>query len=91
MIKVLVLKNDSKVLVTKIREVQAIEIGEPNCELEDPVEFRLGEEDWKDRLQRWPGLLVTQDYKCMMSSDDILTIVEPQQELLEAYKEVVSS
>ena len=57
MIKVLVLKNDSKVLVTKIREVQAIEIGEPNCELEDPVEFRLGEEDWKDRskvIQRNP-------------------------------------
>ncbi len=46
MIKVLVLKNDSKVLVTKIREVQAIEIGEPNCELTDPVVFRLGEEDW---------------------------------------------
>ena len=90
MIKVLVLKNDSKVLVTKIREVQAIEIGEPNCELEDPVEFKLGEEDWKDRLQRWPGLLVTQDHNCMMSSDAILTIVEPQQELLAAYKEVIS-
>ena len=90
MIKVLVLKNDSKVLVTKIREVQAIEIGEPNCELEDPCEFRLGEEDWKDRLQRWPGRLVTQDKKCMMTSDDILTIVDPDPELLKAYEDLIS-
>ena len=90
MIKVLVLKNDSKVLVTKIREVQAIEIGEPNCELEDPVEFRLGEEDWKDRLQRWPGRLVTQDKKCMMTSDDILTIVDPEPALLKAYEQLIS-
>ena len=89
MVKVLVLKNDSKVLVTKIREVGA-EVGEPDCELINPVEFKSGEEDWKDRLQRWPGLLVTQDHKCMMSSDAILTIVEPQQELLAAYKEVIS-
>ena len=89
MIKVLILKHDSKVLVSEIREVGA-EIGEPNCELTNPVEFRSGEEDWKDRLQRWPGQLVTQDNKCMMTSDDILTIVEPQQELLAAYKEVIS-
>ncbi len=89
MIKVLILKNDSKVLVTKIREVQS-ELGEPDCELEDPCEFRLGDEDWKERLQRWPGNNLTQDYKCMIASDAILTIVEPQQELLEAYKEVVS-
>lgn len=88
MVKVLILKNDSKVLVSEIREVGA-EVGEPDCELINPVEFRLGDENWKDRLQRWPGVLVTQDNKCMMSSDAILTIVEPQQELLEAYKEVI--
>ena len=90
MIKVLILKHNSKVLVSEIREVGA-EIGEPNCELTNPVEFRSGEEDWKERLQRWPGKLVTQDNKCMMTSDDILTIVEPQQELLEAYKEVIEA
>ena len=89
MIKVLVLKNDSKVLVTKIREVGA-EVGEPDCELEDPVEFKLGEEDWKDRLQRWPGKLVTQDNKCMMTSDAILTIVDPDPELLKAYEDLIS-
>ena len=89
MVKVLVLKNDSKVLVTKIREVGA-EVGEPDCELEDPVEFKLGEEDWKDRLQRWPGKLVTQDNKCMMSSDAILTIVDPDPELLKAYEDLIS-
>ena len=89
MVKVLVLKNDSKVLVTKIREVGA-EVGEPDCELEDPVEFKLGEEDWKDRLQRWPGKLVTQDKKSMMTSDDILTIVDPDPELLKAYQDLIS-
>ena len=89
MVKVLVLKNDSKVLVTQIREVGA-EVGEPDCELEDPVEFKLGEEDWKDRLQRWPGKLVTQDNKCMMTSDAILTIVDPDPELLKAYEDLIS-
>ena len=89
MVKVLVLKMDSKVLVSKIREVGA-EVGEPDCELTDPVEFRLGEEDWKDRLQRWPGKLVTQDKKCMMTSDDILTIVDPDPELLKAYQDLIS-
>ena len=89
MIKVLVLKNDSKVLVSEIREVGA-EIGEPNCELTNPVEFRSGEEDWKDRLQRWPGKLVTQDNKCMMTSDAILTIVDPDPELLKAYQDLIS-
>tara|TARA_B100000287_G_scaffold389167_1_gene399018 strand:+ start:33 stop:305 length:273 start_codon:yes stop_codon:yes gene_type:complete len=88
MIKVLILKHNSKVLISEIREVGA-EIGEPNCELTNPVEFQFDKVDWKDRLQRWPGQLLTQDNKCMMTSDDILTIVEPQQELLEAYKEVI--
>ena len=89
MIKVLVLKNDSKVLVSEIREVGA-EIGEPNCELTNPVEFKFDKEDWKDRLQRWPGRLVTQDKKCMMTSDDILTIVDPDPELLKAYQDLIS-
>ena len=91
MIKLLILKNDAKWLLTKITEVQG-ELGEPDCELTDPVEFRIEEgTDWKERLQRWPGQNLTQDHQCMISSDAILTIVEPQQELLEAYKEVISS
>ncbi len=89
MIKLLVLKNDSKVLITKIREVQT-ELGEPDCELEDPVEFRIGDEDWKDRLQRWPGKNLTQQHKCMISSDAILTIVDPEPALLKAYEQLIS-
>ena len=58
----------------------------------DPVEFRIEEGvDWKERLQRWPGSQLTHENKCMISSDAILTIVEPQQELLEAYKEVIGT
>ena len=49
MIKLLILKNDAKCLITKIREVQG-ELGEPDCELTDPVEFRIEEGvDWKER------------------------------------------
>ena len=91
MIKLLIFKNDAKCLITKIREVQG-ELGEPDCELTDPVEFRIEEgTDWKERLQIWPVQNLTQDLQCMISSYAILTIVEPQQELLEAYKEVISS
>jgi len=90
MVKVLVLKMDSKVLVSKIREVGA-EVGEPDCELTDPVEFRLEEgKDWKERLQRWPGKGVTQQNKCMISSDAILTVVDPEPQLLKAYEELIS-
>jgi len=90
MIKLLVLKHDSKVLITKIREVQS-ELGEPDCELTDPVEFRLEDDkDWKDRMQRWPGSNLTHENKCMISSDAILTIVTPEPELLKAYEELIS-
>lgn len=91
-LKVLVFKEDYKVLITKIREVQA-EFGEPNCELIDPVEFRHPQDntaDWKKRLHRWPGLHVTSDNKCMIQSDAILTLVDPESEMREAYYEVIS-
>lgn len=87
MIKILVLKYDKKVLISKIREVGA-EIGEPDCELTDPVEF-VGEGDWKERLHRWPGQNLTTDNKCMISSDAILTLLDPAKELLEAYEKVI--
>lgn len=90
MVKVLVLKMDSKVLVSKIREVGA-EVGEPDCELTDPVEFRLEEgKDWQERLQRWPGKGLTQQNKCMISSDAILTVVDPDPQLLKAYEALIS-
>jgi len=90
MVKLIVLKHDSKVLVTKIREVQS-ELGEPDCELTDPVEFRLDDDkEWKERMQRWPGSNLTQDNKCMISSDAILTIVTPEPELLKAYEDLIS-
>ena len=58
-IKVLVLKSGSKVLVTQIKEIPS-ELGEPDCQLTDPVEFKEGDQDWKERLQRWPGKQLTQ-------------------------------
>ncbi len=90
-VKLLVLKNESKVLITKLREVSS-ELGEPDCELTDPVEFRIEEgTTWKERLQRWPGRNLTQQYKCLISSDAILTIVDPELEILEAYNELIAA
>ena len=90
MIKLIVLKHDSKVLVTKIREVQS-ELGEPDCELTDPVEFKVEEGvSWKERMQRWPGSQLTHENKCMISSDAILTVVDPEPQLLKAYEELIS-
>lgn len=91
-VKVIVFKEDYKVLVTKLREVQA-DFSEPNCELIDPVEFRNpadGSDDWRKRLHRWPGLHVSADNKCLIQSDAILTLVDPAPELLEVYYELIS-
>jgi hypothetical protein len=91
-VKILVFKNDYKVLITKIREVNA-ELGEPDCELTDPVEFFHPEDDTKDwtkRLRRWPGNHLTSQNQCRISSDAILTLVDPEIEILEAYNELIA-
>jgi hypothetical protein len=91
-VKLIVFKGDYKVLIAKIREVGA-EIGEPDCELTDPVEFIHPEDptkDWKQRLRRWPGRHLTAQNQCRISSDAILTLVDPEVELLEVYNELIA-
>ncbi len=76
-IKVMALMN-KEVLVSQIEEVGA-DIGEPDCKLVNPfiVNTELILEPWLNSL--------TRDDEFMVSSEKILTLVEPTPTLLEKY------
>lgn len=84
MIKVLLLKNGS-VLITEIEEVTA-ELGEPDCKLINPVEI-LDTEPLQ--LKKWLNDYTTQTTS-MLSSDSILTIVDPHKIIEDDYKKFLS-
>ena len=81
-IKLLILTNGDK-LITQLVEVAPIDIGDPNCKLIEP--FLVNEDG---TLLPW---LVgcTNDNEFMMSSDKILTLVEPKPTLLEKYQDLL--
>ena len=68
-----------QLLISEIEEVAATVPGEPDCKLINP--FIIKEENV---LEPWL-LNVTKDDIFMMSSDKILTLVDPPQTLLEKY------
>jgi len=80
-IQVLVL-SDNTILISKIIEIFA-DIGEPNCKLIDPY---LIENDTK-KLIPWLND-VTDNTEFYLSSDKILTIVDPKNSLLDDYLEI---
>lgn len=82
-IRVLVLKNEV-ILISKIEEITDRELGEPDCLLTDPVCYN-GSKEIKDGLSRFPGKGITKDTKMAISSDSILTLVEPDPKLLSEY------
>lgn len=84
MIKILLLKNKT-VLITEIEEVTA-ELGEPDCKLINPVEI-LDTEPLQ--LKKWLNDYTTQTTS-MLSSDSILTIVDPHKILEDDYKKFLS-
>ena len=84
MIKVLLLKNGI-VLITEIEEVTA-ELGEPDCKLVNPVEI-LDTEPLQ--LKKWLHAYTTQT-SSMLSSDSILTIVDPHKTILDDYKKFLT-
>lgn len=84
MIKVLLLKNGS-VLITEIEEVTA-ELGEPDCKLINPVEI-LDTEPLQ--FKKWLHDYTTQTTS-MLSSDSILTIVDPHKIIEDDYKKFLS-
>ena len=81
-IKLLILANGDK-LITQLVEVAPIDIGDPNCKLIEP--FLVNEDG---TLLPWL-VECTNDNEFMMSSDKILTLVEPKPTLLEKYQDLL--
>ena len=82
MIKLLVLMT-KEILVSQIEEVGAVVPGEPDCKLLEP--FILGEQD---TLSPWLVDCTNQN-EFMISSDKILTLVDPKTTLLEKYEKLI--
>ena len=70
-------------LVTQIEEVAPVDIGDPNCKMIEP--YIVGEQD---TLSPWLVEFTSQN-EFMISSDKILTILEPKPTLLEKYQNLI--
>jgi hypothetical protein len=81
-IKCILLKNDV-VLISQIIEVGS-ELGEPDCKLVNPYQY-----NGNGAIVRWNSHLTNQR-EFMIHSDSILTILEPTEEILKSYFELVS-
>lgn len=77
MIKILMLKEYSLVLIARIEEVST-ELGEPDCKLIEPYELK------GDYLEHWPSFSMQREM--MIHSDSILTILEPDKSHLDKYQ-----
>ncbi len=80
-IKIILLTNNLK-LISQIEEV-GTELGEPDCKLIDP--WIIGEED---TLSQWL-IDVSSQREIMLSSDKILTLVDPKSTLLKKYEKLI--
>ena len=81
-VKVLVLTNNQK-LISQIEEVAPLDIGDPNCKMIEP--FLLNEDG---TLSPWL-IDITNENEFMISSDKILTLVDPKPTLLEKYQDLL--
>ena len=80
-IKLIVLVNQQR-LISQIEEIGA-DIGQPDCKLTEP--FILGE---NNTLSPWLVESTNQSV-FMLSSDKILTLVDPKPTLLEKYEDLL--
>ena len=80
-IKLIILTNQQK-LVSQIEEVGA-DVGQPDCKLTEP--FIVGD---NNTLSPWL-VDVTSENVFMLSSDKILTLVDPKPTLLEKYQDLL--
>ena len=78
-VKGLLLKIDN-VVVCEVEEIQA-ELGEPDCRIKNPYQY-----DKDTGLTPWPDF--AGQTEMMLRSDDILTMVEPKQEIIDEYLEL---
>ena len=85
-IKVVVLTTTQQVLISQIEEVAASVPGEPDCQLTNafwvnPLEGNITLEPFLNDI--------TKDDSFMLSSDKILTLVDPTPTLLEKYQDLI--
>ena len=80
-VKLIVLVNQQR-LVSQIEEIGA-DIGQPDCKLTEP--FIVGDDN---TLSPWL-VDVTSENVFMLSSDKILTLVDPKPTLLEKYETLI--
>ena len=79
-IQVLLLTNQT-ILISEIDEVLA-DIGQPDCKLINPCVIIDG------KLSKWMSDL-TPNKEMFMSSDKILTLVDPTKKLLDEYSKII--
>lgn len=72
---------NNKSLITRVEEVSS-ELGEPDCRLVKPYLI-----DSELNISPWLGELTNLD-DFMISSDKILTLIEPKKSLLDKYLEL---
>ena len=80
-IKLVILTNQQK-LISQIEEIGA-DIGQPDCKLTEP--FIVGTDN---TISPWL-VDVTSENVFMLSSDKILTLVDPKPTLLEKYQDLL--
>ena len=84
MINVIALINE-QVLISTIEEVPS-ELGEPDCKLVDPYVVKtVGDNQVLEPFM----MSLTEESSFMISSDKILTLVEPNSPLLKKYKDLL--
>ena len=81
-VKIVALLNQ-QLLISEIAEIAAVVPGEPDCKLINPFIVKA-----ENVLEPWL-LNVTKDDIFMISSDKILTLVEPTPTLLEKYLDLI--
>jgi hypothetical protein len=77
---------DNIILISQVEEVSS-ELGEPDCKLVKPFELRKSA-NGEVYLESWNSDFTSQD-TFMISSDKILTIVDPKPTLLEKYQNLI--
>jgi hypothetical protein len=85
----IIVLHTNQVLISKIEEVSA-DIGEPNCRLIDPYVINYDKVTQSATLTQWLIPYTSQNV-FMISSDKILTISEPKQQILDKYNNLVNS
>ena len=80
-LQILILTNNQKI-ITQVEEVQG-ELGGPDCKLTEP--FLINDDG---TLSPWL-LDLTNQNTFMISSDKILTLIEPNSKLTKKYEDVI--